>query len=67
MKDKTALIAAFAELDYEQTPQEMLMVINVLEATEKAWLNMTEAQYDQIAWGEERKAIERIEFEEIDE
>jgi hypothetical protein len=45
----------------------MLMVINVLEATEKAWLNMTEAQYDQIAWGEERKAIERIEYEEIDE
>jgi hypothetical protein len=67
MKDKTALIAAFAELDYEQTSQEMLMVINVLEATEKAWVNMTEAQYDKIAWGEERKAIERIEFEEIDE
>jgi hypothetical protein len=67
MKDKTALIAAFAELDYEQTSQEMLMVINVLKATEKAWLNMTEAQYDQIVWGEERKVNKRIELEEIDE
>jgi hypothetical protein len=67
MKDKTALIAAFAELDYEQTTEEMLMVLNVLDATEKAWLNLTEAQYDQIVWGEERKAIERIELEEIDE
>jgi uncharacterized protein YktA (UPF0223 family) len=67
MKDKTALIAAFAELDYEQTTEEMLMVVNILEATEKAWLNKTEAQYDQIVWGEERKANERIELEEMDE
>jgi hypothetical protein len=67
MKDKTALIAAFAELDYEQTTEEMLMVVNVLDATEKAWKNLTEAQYDQIVWGEERKVNERIELEEMDE
>jgi hypothetical protein len=67
MKDKTALIAAFAELDYEQTTEEMLMVVNVLDATEKAWKNLTEAQYDKIVWGEERKVNERIELEEIDE
>jgi len=67
MKDKTALIAAFAELDYEQTTEEMLMVVNVLDATEKAWKNLTEAQYDKIVWGEERKVNERIELEEMDE
>jgi hypothetical protein len=67
MKDKTALIAAFAELDYEQTTEEMLMVLNVLDATEKAWLSLTEAQYDQIVWGEERKVNKRIELEEMDE
>jgi predicted lipid carrier protein YhbT len=67
MKDKTALIAAFAELDFEQTTEEMLMVVNVLDATEKAWLSLTEAQYDQIVWGEERKANKRIELEEMDE
>ena len=67
MKDKTALIAAFAELDYEQTTEEMLMVLNVLDATEKAWLSLTEAQYDQIVWGEEKKANKRIELEEMDE
>lgn len=67
MKDKTALIAAFAELDYEQTTEEMLMVVNVLDATEKAWKNLTEAQYDKIVWGEERKVNEHIELEEIDE
>jgi hypothetical protein len=67
MKDKTALIAALAELDYDQTPEEMLMVVNVLDATKKAWLNKTDAQYNQIVWGEERKKQERVEFEEIDE
>jgi len=67
MKDKTALIAALAELDYDQTSEEMLMVVNVLDATKKAWLNKTDAQYNQIVWGEERKKQERVEFEEIDE
>ena len=67
MKDKTALIAALAELDYDQTPEEMLMVVNVLDATKKSWLNKTDAQYNQIVWGEERKKQERVEFEEIDE
>jgi hypothetical protein len=67
MKNNSALIAALAELDYDQTPEEMLMIVNVLRETEKAWLNMTEAQYDQIVWGEERKKLERVQFEEIDE
>jgi len=63
MKDKTALIAALAELDYDQTPEEMLMVINVLRETEKAWLNMTQADYDKLVWQDERQAIQRVEFE----
>jgi hypothetical protein len=67
MKNNSALIAALAELDYEQTAEEMLMVINVLDATKKAWLNKTDAQYSQIVWGDERKKQERVEFEEIDE
>ena len=63
MKDKTALIAALAELDYDQTPEEMLMVINVLRETEKAWLNMTQSDYDKLVWQDERQAIQRVEFE----
>jgi len=67
MKTNPALIAALAELDYDQTPEEMLMIVNVLDATKKAWLNMTDAQYNKIVWGDERKKQERVEFEEIDE
>jgi uncharacterized protein YecT (DUF1311 family) len=67
MKNNSALIAALAELDYDQTHEEMLMVIKVLDETQKAWLNMTDAQYDQIVWGDERKKLERVQFEEIDE
>jgi hypothetical protein len=67
MKDKTALIAAFAELDYDENPEEMLMVVNVLRATEKAWLEKTSAQYHEMVWGDEKKALKRNEMEEMDE
>jgi hypothetical protein len=67
MKNNSALIAALAELDYDQTYEEMLMVTKVLDETKKAWLSMTDAQYDQIVWGDERKKLERVQFEEIDE
>lgn len=67
MKNNSALIAALAELDYDQTYEEMLMVTKVLDETKKAWLSMTDAQYDQIVWGDEKKKQKRVEFEEIDE
>ena len=59
----TKLNQAFAELDYEQSPEDIQRVIDVLDATRKAWLNMTQANYDKLVWQDERKAIERIEFE----
>jgi uncharacterized protein YecT (DUF1311 family) len=59
----TKLNQAFAELEYEQSPEEVQRVIDVLNATEKAWMNLTQADYDRIVWLDERKAIERVEFE----
>jgi len=59
----TKLIAALAELDYEESPEEIQRVIDVLDATRKAWLNMTQADYDKLVWQDERKAIERVEYE----
>jgi hypothetical protein len=59
----TKLIAALAELDYEDSPEDIQRVIDVLDATRKAWLNMTQADYDKLVWQDERKAIERVEFE----
>jgi uncharacterized protein YecT (DUF1311 family) len=59
----TKLNQAFAELDYEQSPEDIQRVIDVLDATSKAWLNMTQADYDRLVWADERKAIERVEFE----
>jgi uncharacterized protein YecT (DUF1311 family) len=59
----TKLNQAFAELDYEQSPEDIQRVIDVLDATSKAWLNMTQADYDKLVWQDERKTIERIEFE----
>lgn len=54
---------AFAELDYEQSPEEIQRVIDVLDATRKAWLNMTQADYDKLVWQDERQAIQRVDFE----
>jgi hypothetical protein len=59
----TKLIAALAELDYEESPEDIQRVIDVLDATRKAWLNMTQADYDKLVWQDERKAIERVDFE----
>jgi hypothetical protein len=59
----TKLIAAFSDLDYEDSPEEIQRVIDVLDATRKAWLNMTQADYDKLVWQDERQAIERVEFE----
>jgi hypothetical protein len=59
----TKLIAALSELDYEESPEELQRVIDVLDATRKAWLNMTQADYDKLVWQDERKAIERVEYE----
>jgi len=59
----TKLIAALAELDYEDSPEELQRVIDVLDATRKAWLNMSQADYDKLVWQDERKTIERIEYE----
>ena len=59
----TKLIAALSELDYEESPEELQRVIDVLDATHKAWMNLTQADYDRIVWLDERKAIERVEFE----
>jgi len=59
----TKLIAALSELDYEESPEEIQRVIDVLDATRKAWLNMTQADYDKLVWQDERKAIERVEYE----
>jgi flagellin-specific chaperone FliS len=59
----TKLNAAFAELDYENSPEELQRVIDVLDATRKAWMNMTQADYDRLVWADERKAIQRVEFE----
>jgi uncharacterized protein YecT (DUF1311 family) len=59
----TKLIAALAELDYEDSPEELQRVIDVLDATRKAWLNMSQADYDKLVWQDERKSIERIEYE----
>ena len=59
----TKLIAALSELDYEESPEELQRVIDVLDATRKAWLNMTQADYDKLVWQEERIAIQRVEFE----
>lgn len=58
----TKLNQAFAELDYEQSPEELQRVIDVLDATRKAWLNMTQADYDKLVWQDERQAIQRVEF-----
>lgn len=54
---------AFAELDYEESPDELQRVIDVLDATRKAWLNMNQADYDKLVWQDERQAIQRVEFE----
>jgi hypothetical protein len=59
----TKLIAALSELDYEESPEELQRVIDVLDATRKAWLNMTQADYDKLVWQDERQAIQRVEFE----
>jgi hypothetical protein len=59
----TKLNAAFADLEYENSPEELQRVIDVLDATRKAWLNMTQADYDKLVWQEERIAIQRVEFE----
>jgi hypothetical protein len=59
----TKLIAALAELDYEESPEDIQRVIDVLDATRKAWLNMTQADYDKLVWADERQAIQRVEFE----
>jgi flagellin-specific chaperone FliS len=59
----TKLIAALSELDYEESPEELQRVIDVLDATRKAWLNMSQADYDKLVWQDERKAIERVEYE----
>jgi len=59
----TKLIAALAELDYEDSPEDIQRVIDVLDATRKAWLNMTQADYDKLVWQDERKAIERVEYD----
>lgn len=59
----TKLNQAFAELDYEQSPEELQRVIDVLDATRKAWLNMTQADYDKLLWQNERMALQRVEFE----
>jgi uncharacterized protein YecT (DUF1311 family) len=59
----TKLNQAFAELEYEQSQEEIQRVIDVLNATEKAWMSLTQADYDRIVWLDERKAIERVEFE----
>jgi flagellin-specific chaperone FliS len=59
----TKLIAALAELDYEDSPEELQRVIDVLDATRKAWLNMSQADYDKLVWQDERKAIERVDYE----
>jgi hypothetical protein len=59
----TKLIAALAELDYEDSPEDIQRVIDVLDATRKAWLNMTQADYDKLVWQDERHAIQRVEFE----
>jgi flagellin-specific chaperone FliS len=59
----TKLIAALSELDYEESPEELQRVIDVLDATRKAWLNMTQADYDKLVWQDERKAIERVDYE----
>jgi hypothetical protein len=50
-------------LDYEQSPEDIQRVIDVLDATSKAWLNMTQADYDKLVWKDERQAIQRVEFE----
>ena len=59
----TKLNQAFAELEYEQSPEEMQRIIDVLDATRKAWLNMSQADYDRLVWADERIAIQRVEFE----
>ena len=58
----TKLNQAFAELDYEQSPEDIQRVIDVLDATRKAWLNMTQADYDKLVWQDDRQAIQRLEF-----
>jgi hypothetical protein len=63
MKDKTALNAAFAELDYEDSSEDLLTVFALLRATEKAWQNMTDDQYERLVKQEECLAIKPIEFE----
>lgn len=59
----TKLIAALSELDYEESPEELQRVIDVLDATRKAWLNMTQADYDKLVWQDERQAIQRVDYE----
>jgi plasmid maintenance system antidote protein VapI len=57
------LIQALSELDYDESPEEAQRVIDVLDATRKAWLNMTQADYDKLVWMDERHAIERVNYE----
>jgi hypothetical protein len=63
MKDKTALNAAFAELDYEDSAEDLLTVFALLRATEKSWQNMTDAQYERLVQQEEKLAIKPIKYE----
>jgi len=59
----TKLISALAELDYDDSPEDIQRVIDVLDATSKAWLNMTQADYDKLVWADERLTIQRVDFE----
>ena len=57
------LIEALSELDYDQSPEEAQRILDVLDQTRKAWLNMTQADYDRLVWQDERRAIERVNYE----
>jgi plasmid maintenance system antidote protein VapI len=59
----TKLIEALSELDYDQSPEEAQRILDVLDQTRKAWLNMTQADYDRLVWQDERRAIERVNYE----
>ena len=56
-------IAAFEELDYEQSPEETQQVKDLLSATRRAWLNMTQADYDRLIWEDERIKIQQVEIQ----
>jgi plasmid maintenance system antidote protein VapI len=59
----TKLIQALSELDYDESPEEAQRIIDVLDQTRKAWLNMSQADYDRLVWQDERHAIERVNYE----